>query len=303
MGQKSSLYRTVGILKELNAAKRVCVTSLALEYDVSERTIRRDFTLIREIFGDFTTKEGECYKAYKKILLEDILNASDLMTLANIVTLFGLTNKKSVVSKQTEALVAHAMDVYDFRTRPFEQISNPEVVKHIEHAIRYHKEIRLRYRSDKALTYANFKPYKILFLNENFYLVGENSSKGHFELRRVNLIEQVEPKHRTFLPDLELTHFIKTIQTPWANFSQIEKCVHIRVHKRIKRFFLLKKYLPSQSIIETFENGDILVEYRVTNYLELEELIIKWLPEIEVISPGNLKKMLKRTLKKKLNAL
>ena len=303
MGQKGSLYRTVEILKRLNEGKRVCIGNVAAEFHVSERTVRRDMALIREIFGDFTSKEGECYRAYKKVLLEEVLNARDLMTLANIVTLFGLANQESVVSGRTEALMAHAMDVYDFRTRPFEQIENPEVVRHLEHAIRYHKEIRLRYRSDKALTHANFKPYKILFLHENFYLVGENSSKGYFELRRVNLIEYVESKHRTFLPDAELTSFIKTIQTPGVNFKQPQKQVRIRVHQRIKRFFLLKKYLPSQSIVETLENGDIVVEYRVTNYHEVEELLIKWLPEIEVVSPGNLKKMLKRTLKKKLGGV
>jgi len=90
--------------------------SLAQEYDVSERTIRRDFTLIRELFGDFISKEGECYKSYKKVLLDDVLNATDLMTLANIVTLFGITNRESLVSSETKALIGHAMSVYDFRT-------------------------------------------------------------------------------------------------------------------------------------------------------------------------------------------
>jgi predicted DNA-binding transcriptional regulator YafY len=46
-----------------------------------------------------------------------------------------------------------------------------------------------------------------------------------------------------------------------------------------------------------------LVEYQVTNYKEVEELIIKWLPDIEVVSPNNLKKMLKKTLKKKMDKL
>ncbi len=64
MSQKSSLYRTIEILKHLNEGKKLCVTRLAEEYEVSDRTIRRDFELIRERFGDFMSKEGECYRAY-----------------------------------------------------------------------------------------------------------------------------------------------------------------------------------------------------------------------------------------------
>ncbi len=58
MSQKSSLYRTIEILKDLNAGKKLCVTNLAIAYEVSDRTIRRDFELIRELFGDFMSKEG-----------------------------------------------------------------------------------------------------------------------------------------------------------------------------------------------------------------------------------------------------
>ena len=43
MSQKSSLYRTIEILKHLNEGGKLCVTRLAQEYEVSDRTIRRDF--------------------------------------------------------------------------------------------------------------------------------------------------------------------------------------------------------------------------------------------------------------------
>ncbi len=66
MSQRSSLYRTIEILKALNEGKKLCVSSLAQLYEVSDRTIRRDFELIRELFSDFMRKEGECYQAYEK---------------------------------------------------------------------------------------------------------------------------------------------------------------------------------------------------------------------------------------------
>ena len=303
MSQKSSLYRTIEILKHLNEGKKLCVTRLAQEYEVSDRTIRRDFELIRELFGDFMSKEGECYQAYKKVLLNEVLHATDLMTLANIVNLFGVTQKKSLITDKTKALVEKSMSVYDFKSRPFENMQNHEVIKKLEHAIKFNKEVKIHYKSERATTVTNFHPYKILFLNENFYMVGENSSKNQFEFRRIAMIEEVEYKNKTFNSHKDIIEFIKTIQTPWAVFGKEEILVRLKVSKKVRRFFLFKKYLPSQEIVHTFDNGDIEVHYKVSSLNELEELVIKWLPQISIISPQGFKKMLKRTLKEKLTSL
>jgi predicted DNA-binding transcriptional regulator YafY len=303
MSQKSSLYRTVEILQALNAGKKVCVSQFALLYEVSDRTIRRDFELIKEIFGDFMHKDGECYQAYKKVLLEDVLSATDLMTLANIVNIFGITQKKSMISDKTKALVEKSMSVYDFKSRPYESIKNHEVIKKLEHAIKFKKEITIAYRTDKNITHSNFHAYKILFLNENFYMVGENVSKHDFEFRRISMIVDVVYKSKTFVPHRDMTAFIKKIQTPWASYGAEERVVKIRADKKVRRFFILKSYLPSQKVTKHYENGDILVEYTISNISELEDLIIKWLPQIEIISPRNLKKHIHKRLKRKMYGL
>ena len=303
MSQKSSLYRTIEILKHLNEGKKLCVTRLAQEYEVSDRTIRRDFELIRELFGDFMSKEGECYQAYKKVLLDEVLHATDLMTLANIVNLFGVTQKQSLISDTTQALIKKSMSVYDFKSRPFENMRNHEVVKKLEHAIKFNKEVKIRYKSERAITQINFKPYKILFLNENFYLVGINSSKKNVEYRRITMIEEVSYTQKVFFIDKEVETFFQKLQTPWATYGKEETVVKLRVEVPIRRYFLKKKYLPSQEVVHTFDNGDIEVHYTVTNLREVEELIIKWLPRIHIIAPRNLQKMIKRTLRKKIESL
>jgi len=303
MGQKSSLYRTVEILKMLNKGKTLCVTNLANIYEVSDRTIRRDFELIRELFGDFTCKEGECYKAYEKVLLEDVLSATDLMTLANIVNLFGVTSKESSISLKTNALIKESMSVYDFKSRPFENMKNREVLKKLEHAIRFSKEIKVMYQSERSLTKRNFQPYKILFMNENFYLVGENSSVHQFEFLRISLIQEVISTSKVFHQHKDIQDFIQRIQTPWAAFGKKDIHVKLMVDKSIRRFFLLKKYLPSQEVVATADNGDIEVHYYVSNLREIEELVIKWLPKIRVLEPRPLKKMVKKSLTRKLKAL
>jgi len=303
MSKKSSLYRTIEILKHLNIGKKLCVTRLAQEYEVSDRTIRRDFELIKELFGDFMSKEGECYQAYKKVLLEEVLSATDLMTLANIVNIFGITSKESMISDKTQALIEKSMFVYDFKSRPFENMKNKEIIKQLEHAIKFNKEIKIVYKTERFEGRRNFHPYKILFLNENFYIVGENVSKKNFEFLRISLIQEVISTKKTFFIQKDITEFIKRIQTPWAVFEKEEVLVRLRVDISIRRYFILKKYLPSQEVVAYFDNGDIEVQYTIFNYKELEELIIKWLPKIKVISPKPLKNTIKKSLEKKLKGL
>ena len=117
------------------------------------------------------------------------------------------------------------------------------------------------------------------------------------------MIEEATYTKKTFNTHKEIHSFIKSIQTPWAVFGKEEMLVRLRVSKKVRRFFIFKKYLPSQEVVHTFDDGDIEVQYTVSSLHELEELVIKWLPHIRVISPQGFKKMLKRTLKYKLASL
>jgi len=303
LSQKSSLYRTIEILKMLNDGKKLCIKNLSHIYDVSDRTIRRDFELIRTVLGDFMSKDGECYQAYKKVILEDILQGTELMTLANIVNLFGETSMDSAISEHTKSLVKKSLSVYDFKSRPIEHFQNRSFLKTIEHAIKFQKAIKLEYKISKGSTKRTFHPYKILFLNENFYLVGENASKKIFEFLRLSLVLDVQDTKKSFLPRKDIVTFISKVQTPWATFGKKEIKVKLRIKQKYGKYFMMKKYLPSQEVVQSFENGDIEVHFIVHNLKEIEDLVIKWLPHISIIAPRHLNKMIKRVMKKKLEGL
>ena len=58
--------------------------------------------------------------------------------------------------------------------------------------------------------------------------------------------------------------------------------------------------MASQKIIEKKENGNIVVSFTVTQELEIEELIKKWVPYIKVIEPASLDEKIKNDLQKYL---
>lgn len=303
MGQNASMNRILYTLDRLNQGKSVCVSALSQQFDVSERTVRRDFELLREYFGDVLHKEGECYRAYQKLLLDQVLGGTDLMTLANIVNLFGVVSMEGHINAHTHALLEESTRVYDFKSRPFETIQDRSIVKKLEHAVKFRKEIEVYYKVARGALSYRFRPYRILFLNENFYLIGENVLREQVVFLRISMILNVKDGQETFYHDPEILRFIGEVQTPWATFGATPIDVVLRVSKQVRKYFILKAFLPSQRVGVEYENGDIDVHYRVHDLREVEELVIRWLPHVRVITPRQLQKRIVKEMKVKLRAL
>jgi len=93
------------------------------------------------------------------------------------------------------------------------------------------------------------------------------------------------------------------MQTPWGKFQKNLINIELHISNNISQYFILKKYLPSQKIVKKFKNGDIQITYKVSDLKEIEELIIKWLPHLQIVEPKELKDKVKKELIYRLNAL
>ena len=305
MSHSDSIRRVVEIMRLLNEGQGVTIERLAQKYEVNSRSIRRDLALIKEVFGEVLVKEGDTYRAYSQLLWDQVLSAGELMQLSNVVNLLSLTEHHTAVSASTRALIKRSQSVYAFKSKPFEQLRNLPLVKQLEHAIAYLQVICLSYQTlDGAVDY-QLKPYKIVFLNENFYLVGvyRHDAGETVKLFRIAMMQSIKRMDKSFIHDREVDRFIHRLQTPWAVFNQPEQIIRLRVDQRIKKYFIAKDYLPSQKFVQEYENGDLLLEYRVTQYQEIEELLIKWLPHIRIIEPVALRDYLEDVLTNKIQAL
>jgi len=304
VSQKSSLQRVLEILHRLNQGKKLCVSQLAEHYEISDRSIQRDFKIIIEVFDDFLIKEGECYKGYKKVLLDELLQGSELMMLSNIVNVFDITDTKSLVSNETKKLIKKSNEVYLFKSKPLEKLHNKEMLQTIEHSIKFNKELKIlyhgRYLSNQKLL---IQPYKIVFSVGNFYLIAKNSENKELRKFRVSNIEGVYQTSKIFYKDKTVNHYLSEMQTLLANDASKDVLIRLQANKVIAKYFSYKIYLPSQKIIQYFENGDIEVEYRVNNFKEIEKLMIKWLPNIKILEPKSLNDFMQKTLQNKINVL
>ena len=320
MSTTNQTTRVLELLKRFNNGEKISIEALSNEslwYGKSEKTIRRDLDVIKEYFPDSyeLVKGGEkgCYKAITKDTFNNFINA-EFMSL--MVQMFNLANKSDLFDnfdlseddkKILESKIKDSKKYYEFKNKPFENFKSDNVLlKELESKIKHQKYINIQYEINGKINKFEVKPYKIVFINENFYLACEiEHEKLEFAMYRLSKIKSVEDTPKTFHKNQEIEDFIKDMQTPFSIYRRDYKkhiiTVILEVDKSKAFYFESKKYLKSQEILEKKENGNLLIKYKITQEMEIEELVKKWIPFVKVIEPLSLKEKIASDLRSYLN--
>ena len=319
----SQTKRVLELIKRFNDGQKVYIEALqndinwwndARQEPMSEKSIRRDLDVIKEYFP-FELVRGEkgCYKAVTKSTMDKFINKN---TKALLVQTFNIAQRNNLLKsldidesdkKILENEIKKSKDCYEFISKPFESKKGDEtLLKDLENAIHHKRYIKVIYNTLSGTQEFNLKPYKIVFINENFYLASENTDERFkFTMLRLSQIESLELLKEQFHHNPDIKDFIKQLQTPFPlykpNFREHLIKVLIHVDKDKAKFFKLKKYLPSQNIEKENADTSLLVSFQVSQEREMEELIKKWIPYIKVIEPLSLKEKIESELKQYLN--
>jgi predicted DNA-binding transcriptional regulator YafY len=112
------------------------------------------------------------------------------------------------------------------------------------------------------------------------------------------MIQSIEPTGEIFRIDPLFSKFVENFQTSWARYSpKVDgsyntREVQLEIDAEVSRYFKLKKFMPSQKILQTDENGTIRVSFTVTSVWEMVPLCRQWLPHLRVIFPNSLREIL-----------
>ncbi|MEA2017123.1 MAG: WYL domain-containing protein, partial [Campylobacterota bacterium] len=302
--------RVLELIKRFNDGQIVCIEQLQTEYmweGKSERTIGRDLKVIKDYFPEsfellrnHEDSNKACYKAITKDAFENFMKPE---VLSLMVQTFNMASRsdlfdnfdldaddKRIISKKVKEL----NNIYEFKNKPFENAkSDSKIFKTLERNIKNQKCIIIEYPNLGELTKIEVKPYKMLFINENFYLACEVEHEDYqFSMYRISKIKTIEDTSKTYHKNYDIESFIKDIQTPFSRYTQNYKDhlidIKLEINSKKAFFFKSKKYLKSQNIDETKEDGSLIVSYKVTQEYEVEELIKRWLPYVKVIEPLSL---------------
>jgi predicted DNA-binding transcriptional regulator YafY len=315
--------RVLELLKRFNDGKKVSIEALqndAMWYGKSEKTIRRDLDVIKEYFPESfeLIRGGKGEKgAYKAITKDVFNNFMDKDTLALMVQTFNIAQRNNLLEsldisetdkKIIDAKIKKSKDCYEFITKPYEtKKSDARLLHEIERAINWKRYATLTYEANGRSAEYEIKPYKIVFMNENFYLACENTNEKYlFSIFRLANIQEIRMHSKSFHTNPDIESFIKNMQTPFSKytpgFRKYLINVVVEVDSQKAKFFKAKKFLPSQKELELKDDGSLVLSFRVTQEMEMEELVKKWLPHMRVIEPLSLKRKIEDDLKRYLTA-
>jgi len=328
MAMTNQTVRVLELLKRFNNGQKVCIESLQndplwwsdkTQEPMSEKSIRRDLDVIKKMFPEsfelIRGGKGEkgCYKAVTKQSFDNFMKPEVLSLMVQTFNMasrsdmferFDLDDSdKKIISKKVKDLES----IYDFKSKPFENTrSDNAIFKKLESSIRNQKYINIEYYEKDILKKYEVKPYKIVFINENFYLACEIDTEYlQFAMYRISKIKSIEDTKKTYQRNIDIENFIKDMQSPFSRYTPnyrenlIEVIVNVSSAKAF--YFKSKKHLKSQEIVKTNNDGSLEVKFKVTQELELEELIKRWIPHVKVISPLSLKEKIENELREYLN--
>ena len=314
--------RVLELLKRFNDGQKVGIEALQNDpmwEGKSEKTIRRDLDVIKEYFPDSfeLIRGGKGEKGtYKAITKEVFNNFMDKDTIALMVQTFNIAQRNNVLESMNidesdkriiEAKIKKSKECYEFITKPYETKKGDVVLlKDLERAIDWKRYTTITQKERDTSKEYEVKPYKIVFMNENFYLACENTNAEYpFSIFRLANITSVKLHTKTFHINPDIESFIKNMQTPFPLYTPsfrkhlIEVIVEVNSEKA--RFFKAKSFLPSQKTIEEKADGTLVISYKVTQDMEMEELVKKWIPHMKVVSPLSLKLKIEDDLKQYLH--
>ncbi len=160
------------------------------------------------------------------------------------------------------------------------------------------------------------KPIKLIFIDNNWYLAlehyDEEKNKNIFSLNRLAFLKNIiilkdydySDKHSFQKSSIDkYLEFLPTIQSSLTLFDEEIQTATIKATPEIAKYFKkdMKKFLSSQKFEENQKDGSVIFTLEYTQPLEILPFIQKWMPDLIILSPKELKdeyiKKLEKTIK------
>ena len=288
------LTRLTGILSKLNDGEALSVTVLAEEFNVSTKTIQRDFN---ERLVKFPI-----YQENKKWKMQDGFRVEKTKSLEDEIVL-------DIIEKITESIggkfstKAHRLlskikneDFNPIYTKlNIEDISDRFAdIQILETAIREKKEVKCSYDDERYDIYTTtIQPLKIVNFEGFWYLIALRDDM----LKKYYLKNISNPKitNVIFEADNELDTLLDNSISVWFQKDEEPFEVKLFADKSAAKYFK-RRPLPTQQIESIHTDGTMEFNVKITHEMEILPIAKYWIPHLFVIEPEWIKEIIQEDL-------
>lgn len=282
---KSNLLanRLAGIVAKAYSGQHLNINNLAEQYQVSTKTIRRDFDRLCAILE-------RCPDTGNYLLSTSARNQYNEQDLVRLIEELGL--KKALPLKAAQFLRSLAndssSDCYHFQEQPLEADFISTLHSSFETAIKNRRIVSFLYKGKSR----SVAPYLMIYSHGSWYLAA--ISDGILKTFSLARIKFVCLQKEYFDYDPSLIEQIKKQETIW--FGQPTFDVTLEVPCEIAFYFERKALLPKQEIIEKRSDGSLVISTSAWSYNQIAPVIQYWIPNIRVIAPCELNTYIRKNL-------
>ncbi len=292
------IFRLLSILNKLDAGQKISSRELAEDFNVSLRSVQRDLELLsRAGFLLSSPKKGmysfEDGFSLKKMRLTNE-EASLLSFLYEIASSLGENFQKSfrnilqkVIQKEYDS------PYYAKLPKGVGLKADYRFTADLEEAIDQCQKIKLSYEKHKKIKEYKLCPLKVIYYDGFWYLLSQVDGKDWLLKFRLEQIKGIEVLDEYFEPPNNLQTMLDQSVNIWFSERKTKK-VTLKIEKGAARFFKQRKYFPHQKIARENADGSVLIECKVSDYMEVIPTVLYWMPYITIITPIEIRKEIQK---------
>ncbi|MBU2024926.1 MAG: WYL domain-containing protein [Gammaproteobacteria bacterium] len=284
--------RLAEIISMLYAGDRLRANSLAEEFNVSPRTIRRDISERLSFLDIQSTEYGwQLNQASRKDFNNKVLG--EFAKRVGVSELFPYFNS-SILNAFLESDKKSPYLIKQASSESLAEVLARQKYSKLEQAISNNNTVSFIY---KEKDYRNVRPYKLVFFDGFWYLAAVDS--GQLKAFHIALVKCITENDQFFEKSEAIEREIQYDDTIW--FGGEKQQVQLKVSTEMAPFFTRKRHFPKQKIISTNPNGEVVISTEVTDERQLFPLLMKWIPHIRIVEPIALQTKLNQQLQSYIN--
>ncbi|WP_052730087.1 helix-turn-helix transcriptional regulator [Photobacterium halotolerans] len=279
--EHDKLAKRLGIiLTRLNTGERLHLDDLAREFNVSARTLQRDFNTRLDYLP--LQREGSTYFIDPKYLGRQ--SAKDISTIVVNMGLDCLFPGKQFLANGM--LNGDTTPPYLFRNIHMENSSHYlPVFQQLTEAIQRHYLICFQYEKRQC---EDIQPYRLLNDHGIWYLTA--TEQDRLKMYRLSQISQLAILEARFKPDSHISQQLNDPKLCLRQGSMLD--LVIQVDASVAPQFQQASLLPKQQILKQLDDGSLILSSQVSNLDSVLPTLKAWLPHIDVLSPDSIRQCL-----------
>lgn len=259
------------------------IRKLADKYEVSTKTIRRDFGRLGAVIERCPDTNDYLLATSARMMFneQDLVRLIEDMRLKKAFPLKAAKFLRNFINDQT----SHC---YHFQEQPLEADFINSLHTAFESAIQNHRQVSFLYKGKSRIV----SPYMMVYSHGSWYLAAiESDLLKAFSLARIKFVTQ-QKSHFNY--DESIVREIKAQETIWFGLPLFT--VTLEVSPKVAFFFERKALLPKQELLEKKSDGTLVLSASAWSYNQIMPVIQYWLPNIRVISPIELNTHIRKNL-------